>query len=325
MPSGLDWFRLYNRMPLDPKVRSLSDAEFRILVFLWCQASASADRGKVYVTPTKGMSPKEICVLAGCDNAATMSDSEATCRLESLSSVALVACDKNGVVAIPNWDRLQYGRESWIRENKRKQKRKERARKKGPPPPSAPADDVARMSHGDVATGNGDSRTTDTDTDTDTEEKKVSASASKRATSVAAGATVPELLAACSGEPKSSPDPTDVAEALAEKYRERFRKQLTRDVIVAGIDLKDPGKAPRTRNALAVQINRLGLEAAFNVCVAVAERERDAGHALPWSLSYFLGPLSDAETPEPPRVVYEGGEAELAAARARWNARRALS
>ena len=159
MPSGRDWFRLYNRMTQDPKIQHLSDYEFRLIIHIWCLASDSSERGLVYVAPGVGYEPDILARGAGCR------EGDPVAALGILEKLQLIKVDSSRVIYINNWDKLQYEFECWTPEKRREQKALERARKKA-------SEDNNGHKKSSVASMSQQSRRTDTDTDTDTEINK---------------------------------------------------------------------------------------------------------------------------------------------------------
>ncbi len=160
MPSGREWFRLYNRMTQDPKVQHLNDYEFRFVIHIWCLASESSERGVVFVAPGVGYEPEILARGAGCRNG------DPIAALGTLQKMQLIKVDDDGVIYIQNWDKLQYEYDSWKPEARRNQKAKERSRKKQEGQQSQGVGDDANNIGVNVSQA---CRKTDTDTDTDTD------------------------------------------------------------------------------------------------------------------------------------------------------------
>jgi len=142
----MGWFRFYDRMIDSPQVLELNDTEFRLLVSMWCLASAAETRGVLPFSP-RALQRRVLPDRSGEDIAQ---------MLAHLTDLALIAPLSNGAgYTIMHWEEHQYEYASWTPEARREQKRKERQHHH---------DDeasVSQVGRNDVASG----RKTDTDTD----------------------------------------------------------------------------------------------------------------------------------------------------------------
>lgn len=93
----MDWFRMYGDMPDDPKIGTLSDAEFRTWVELLCAACKAGDEGNTKLT-------KETV------NWALRRDVTAT--VTTLSQRELVTMNGDGEYVIKAWQKRQYKTDS---------------------------------------------------------------------------------------------------------------------------------------------------------------------------------------------------------------------
>jgi len=125
MPRTMPWFRFYNRMTRDEKILSLTDAEFRLLVHLWCRASESKVRGVIQMADGVGYPPDALVKGSG----AGIEDPDLA--LAHIESLKLIERDSAGVVMIVNWDDLQYDHPS-DRPQAQRERREERAEIKKP-------------------------------------------------------------------------------------------------------------------------------------------------------------------------------------------------
>lgn len=139
----MDWFRMYGDMPDDPKIGTLSDAEFRTWVELLCAACKANDAGNTQLT-------KETV------NWALRRD--VTVTVTTLSQRELVTENENGEYIIKAWEKRQYKKDSSAERTRRYRERKN-ARANDNAGPHECDDDVT---HGDC---HRDTPRTDTDTD----------------------------------------------------------------------------------------------------------------------------------------------------------------
>ncbi len=107
MPSGLPWFRVYNRAIYDPKIRALDDTDFRLLFTIWCLASESRDRGRVV-----GYDEFAIATLSGASGYDQWRGEGLPGDLRDsffrLHHHGLITTDVDGVIEVVNWWELQY-------------------------------------------------------------------------------------------------------------------------------------------------------------------------------------------------------------------------
>lgn len=117
MAHSKTWFRFYNRMPDSPQILELDDAEFRLLIRLWCLASEADDGGVIPYTI------KALSKLFGLS-----SDSLRT-LFRHFSDISLI-CERDGSFVVQNWDKHQYGFVSKTPRAMAQQKANERDRKR---------------------------------------------------------------------------------------------------------------------------------------------------------------------------------------------------
>lgn len=134
----MEWFRFYNRMTQDEKVRTLRDWEFRFLVHLWCVASQASKRGFVYATETRAADPLQLAMGAGCTewtdgngNHGVMDRDHAIMALNTFEELGLIERDENGIIHIINWEQLQYDKPSDHPEKVNERVRRYRDKKRG--------------------------------------------------------------------------------------------------------------------------------------------------------------------------------------------------
>lgn len=146
----MDWFRMYGDMPDDPKIGTLSDAEFRTWVELLCAACKANDSGNTQLT-------KETV------NWALRRD--VTVTVTTLSQRELVTENENGEYVIKAWEKRQYKKDSSAERTRRYRERK-----------NARANDNAGLHECDDDVTHGDCHrdTPRTDTDTDKNKEKIS-------------------------------------------------------------------------------------------------------------------------------------------------------
>lgn len=108
-----DWIRLYTRMIDSPQVVELDDAEFRLLIGLWCLANSSDVPGSVPYS-VRGLQ-RRLLPHHSQDAVAAM--------VEHLIDLDLLqpAPDGNGFL-IPRWDKHQYVYPSWTPEAQRERR-----------------------------------------------------------------------------------------------------------------------------------------------------------------------------------------------------------
>jgi len=114
MPKNKGWFRLYDRMIDSPQVLELDDSEFRLLISLWCLASAENDHGKIK------FNSKTIFLRVVLDKNFKKTNKnfkEIEKFLKHLIELDLLSSDENGYF-IPRWDIHQYGYSSRIPGNR---------------------------------------------------------------------------------------------------------------------------------------------------------------------------------------------------------------
>ena len=163
--SGLPWFRMYHEARTDAKLRSLSDAEFRVWFNLLCLAAESDDeRGSVDISD-----PFILAVeVAGGDEELLSRTCHALSRLKIINQ-------RDVTLTFIKFPERQYDKPSDRPEQTSARQRKSRAKRKE----SSQESDVSR----DVTPGH--ALDTDTDTDTDTE-KSATAPARARAENILA-------------------------------------------------------------------------------------------------------------------------------------------
>ncbi len=109
MPRNKGWFRVYDRMIDSPEVVQLSDSEFRLLVSMWCLASASGSE--------EGAVPFNVTSLrrrAMPDH----SEEEVSAMLQHLQSLDLIR-EADGHFVVQRWAEHQYQFESKRPSNRR--------------------------------------------------------------------------------------------------------------------------------------------------------------------------------------------------------------
>jgi hypothetical protein len=128
MSRNRGWFRFYDRMIDSPQVLELSDAEFRLLVSLWCLASASELRGTVPFT-ARALQRRALPDHSTQEVEAMLAHLVGLDLLEPLA-FTLPFDDGNGNgsagYSVVRWDMHQYENPSWAPEARRQQKRNER-------------------------------------------------------------------------------------------------------------------------------------------------------------------------------------------------------
>lgn len=102
MPKNKLWFRVYNRLIDSPDIIDLDDNEFRVLIGIWCLASASGDRDGIIKYSQKGLQ-RRLNYQRSYKTFAT--------TLQSLCNLGLIQI--NGIEIKPsNWQRHQHDYES---------------------------------------------------------------------------------------------------------------------------------------------------------------------------------------------------------------------
>lgn len=99
MASGLSWFKFRVDAHSHPKLRALSDGEFRLLTYIWGLAQASSVPGLVRLTETMGVAPADLAAGAGCGRKAKPEAMLA--RLQALG--LLLVCDL-GIITVHDWN-----------------------------------------------------------------------------------------------------------------------------------------------------------------------------------------------------------------------------
>lgn len=115
--SGLPWFRMYFEARTDAKLRSLSDAEFRVWFNLLCLAAESDERGTVDMAD-----PFIVAVeVSGGDQELLQRTCHALSRLKIIEQ-------RDDVYVFIKWPVRQYDKPSDVPERTRERKRQSRAK-----------------------------------------------------------------------------------------------------------------------------------------------------------------------------------------------------
>lgn len=93
----MDWFRMYGDMPNDPKIGTLSDAEFRTWVELLCMACKAEQNGGTGLTP---------------DTVNWALRRNVTETLQKLFDTKLVCFSETKEIRICSWEKRQYASDS---------------------------------------------------------------------------------------------------------------------------------------------------------------------------------------------------------------------
>lgn len=117
MPKNKGWFRVYDRMIDSPQILELNDSEFRLIVSLWCLASAEGKNGEISYTAAalrRRIMPDH-------------SQEEVNKMIEHLIELDLLA-EKDGHYLIPRWEIHQYEYNSRIPKNRTDLKKNKEAK-----------------------------------------------------------------------------------------------------------------------------------------------------------------------------------------------------
>lgn len=143
MSSGLSWFKFRVDAHSHPKLRALSDGEFRLLTYIWTLAQASSVPGLVRLTETKGVAPMDLAAGAGCGR-----KSKPEGMLARLQELGLVLVCELGIITVHDWEEHNGRPPSWQAPARAAQKRKERGKPVATPDVASVATDVASLSQG---------------------------------------------------------------------------------------------------------------------------------------------------------------------------------
>lgn len=184
----MDWFRMYGDMPDDPKIGTLSDAEFRTWVELLCAACKANDSGNTGLTK---------------DTVNWALRRDVTVTVTALSQRELVTKNEKGEYVIKAWEKRQYKKDSSAERTRKYRERK-----------SSEANKEAGLERCDDHVTHGDGHSDTPRTDTDTEKNKEKTLSGK-----------PDAV---TGESKSEPDPArtnglQAIEYLNQKTGRRYR------------------------------------------------------------------------------------------------------
>jgi uncharacterized phage protein (TIGR02220 family) len=109
MARNKNWFRVYDRMIDSPEILELNDTEFRLIVSLWCIASAEGQEGNISLTDAS-LNKR---TMLGCSIDTLQSMIEHLKKLDLLSG-------ESGSYSIPRWMTHQYEYKSKIPSNRNK-------------------------------------------------------------------------------------------------------------------------------------------------------------------------------------------------------------
>lgn len=132
--SGLSWFKFRVDAHSHPKLRALSDGEFRLLTYVWTLAQASSVPGLVRLTESMGVAPADLAAGAGCGR-----KGKPEAMLARLQELGLILVCELGIITVHDWEEHNGRPPSWQPTARAAQKRKERSK-----PVAMP--DVATMS-----------------------------------------------------------------------------------------------------------------------------------------------------------------------------------
>ena len=151
-----EWFRVYNEILGDQKMRGISGDQFRAWVFLLALANQSDERGVVAMDDPEGLA--DVLKLQ-------LDELEPT--LERFERLRMIERDADGSIVIANFAARQYDKQSDTPEETAKRKQKSRQRKSSQKNP--PSEQGKQGGHADVTPESRDvTRCHATDTDTDT-------------------------------------------------------------------------------------------------------------------------------------------------------------
>lgn len=152
-----EWFRVYNEILGDQKMRGITGDQFRAWIFLLALANQSAERGTVVVDDPEGLA-----------DVLRLQLDELETTLERFERLRMIERDGNGTITISNFLARQYDKPSDAPPETAK--RRQRARQRKSEGDDTAAEHGETPCHADVTPKNrGVTRCHATDTDTDTD------------------------------------------------------------------------------------------------------------------------------------------------------------